>query len=179
MTTPSEEVVITEAGSASVVTEGVVEKVLLLLSQVALIVMIAVIAVDIVTRSVFNFSFEVADEVGGYMLVALAFFSLSVCQANDGFHRVTFLLDLMPERGRLLARIVFDVVTIALVVLLLIQFWNFASSSLKFSAAAPTYLATPLWVPQSAMALGALGFILALARTIARNVRALATAGKD
>ena len=38
--------------------------------------MLVLIAVDIVTRSLFNFSLEVSDEVGGYMLVAIAFLSL-------------------------------------------------------------------------------------------------------
>lgn len=174
-----EDIVTTEAVSASVVPDGIVEKILLFFSQMALVVMILVIAIDIATRSIFNFSFEVADELGGYMLVALAFFSLAVCQANDGFHRVTFLQDLLPPRARLMSRIVFELVTVALVGLLFVQFWNFASSSRMFGAMAPTYLSTPLWLPQSTMALGALGFILALARTITRDIRALSTFGKD
>ena len=39
--------------------------------RAALVVMLVLIAVDIVTRWVFNFSFEVSDEVGGYMLVVI------------------------------------------------------------------------------------------------------------
>ncbi len=49
--------------------EGPVEWTCKVLSEAALVVMLVLIAVDIVTRWVFNFSFEVSDEVGGYMLV--------------------------------------------------------------------------------------------------------------
>ena len=38
--------------------------------------------------ALFNFSFEISDELGGYMLVIITFVSLSVCQANDSFHHV-------------------------------------------------------------------------------------------
>src|SRR5262249_25509579 len=59
--------------------EGPVEWTCKIASEIALVVMLVLIAVDIVTRSLFNFSFEVSDEVGGYMLVAIAFLSLSAC----------------------------------------------------------------------------------------------------
>ena len=54
----------------------------------ALVVMLIVIGTDIFTRSLFNFSFEISDELGGYMLVVITFLSLSVCQVNDSFHHV-------------------------------------------------------------------------------------------
>ena len=50
--------------------------------RAALIMMLVVIGVDIVTRYLLNFSFEVSDEVGGYMLVVITFLSLSVCHVN-------------------------------------------------------------------------------------------------
>src|SRR5262245_63106191 len=68
--------------------EGPVEWTCKIASEVALIVMLVLIAVDIVTRSLFNFSLEVSDEVGGYMLVAIAFLSLSACHVNGSFHEV-------------------------------------------------------------------------------------------
>src|SRR5262245_12205577 len=62
--------------------EGPVEWLCRVLSEVALIVMLVLVAVDIVTRSLFNFSFEVSDEIGGYMLVVICFLSLSVCHTH-------------------------------------------------------------------------------------------------
>ena len=46
-----------------------------------------------------NFSFEIADELGGYMLVVMTFVSLSVCQVNNAFHRVELIqARLSPRR---------------------------------------------------------------------------------
>jgi len=70
--------------------EGPVERLCNLACMLALVVMLVTIGADIITRSVFNFSFEVSDELGGYMLVVITFLSLPVCQANDSFHHMSF-----------------------------------------------------------------------------------------
>jgi TRAP-type C4-dicarboxylate transport system permease small subunit len=71
--------------------EGPVERLCNLVCMAALVVMLVVIGVDIVSRAVFNFSFEISDELGGYMLVVITFISLPVCQVNDTFHHVEFV----------------------------------------------------------------------------------------
>ena len=77
--------------------EGPVEWTCKLASE-ALVVMLVLVAVDIVTRWVFNFSFEVSDEVGGYMLVVICF-SLSACHVNGSFHEVEFVQARLTARG--------------------------------------------------------------------------------
>ncbi len=64
------------------VPEGPVERLCNFACMVALVVMLGVIGVDVVTRALLNFSFEVSDELGGYMLVVITFVSLPVCQVN-------------------------------------------------------------------------------------------------
>jgi len=63
--------------------ESIVERACKLACVAALIVMLVVIGVDILTRSLFNFSFEISDELGGYLLVVICFVSLPVCVASD------------------------------------------------------------------------------------------------
>ena len=58
------------------ISEGIVEKICKYLSALALMVMMVAVGLDIVTRWGLNFSFEVSDELGAYMLVAIAFLSL-------------------------------------------------------------------------------------------------------
>jgi TRAP-type C4-dicarboxylate transport system permease small subunit len=169
---------ITEIGHHEPVSEGPVEKACRFLSEAALAIMLIVIGVDIISRSGFNYSLEVADEVGGYMLVALAFFSLAVTQVNDGFHRVEFLQDLLSERNRVLSRIVFDVVTLVFVAILFWIFTRFEIAAWYSGNRAPTYLMTPLWLPQLPMVLGMFAFGLAIIRTILANVRRLRAIGK-
>lgn len=145
----------------------------LFLSCVALIVMIGVVAVDIFTRAVFNFSFEISEEVSGYMLVAFTFLALAVCQLNDSFHRVEFLNEMLSPKGRMISRLIFDFISLAFVALLIWQYFAFAKASYISGARAPTYLATPLWLPQSVMLLGSLTFMLAVLRSIRRRILTL------
>jgi len=87
--------------------EGLVERVCRLACIAALIVMLVVIAVDILTRSLLNFSFEISDELGGYLLVVITFVSLPVCQISDSFHRVQLVQARLSRFGRAVSQVVF------------------------------------------------------------------------
>src|SRR5947207_7653518 len=84
----------------SIVPEGPVEIACKLACEAALVVMLVVIGTDIATRWLLNFSFEVSDEIGGYMLAAITFLSLSVCQVNDSFHHVELVQARLSPRWR-------------------------------------------------------------------------------
>ena len=53
-----------------------------------LVVSIVLIAAEAIARNVFATSFQITDEVCGYLLVALTFLSMSVAEAHGAFHRV-------------------------------------------------------------------------------------------
>src|SRR5262249_31185673 len=149
-------------------------------SEAALVVMLVLIVIDIVTRWLFNFSFEVSDEVGGYMLVVITFVSLSACHVNRSFHEVEFLQARLTPRGRSLSHLVFGLLSLAACGLLAWQYLRFELSSWRFGDVAPTYLATPLWLPRAAMAIGMLALGFSLCRTLvaeARRLRSLIAAG--
>ena len=160
--------------------EGPVEWMCKLASETALVVMLVLVAVDIVTRWVFNFSFEVSDEVGGYMLVVICFVSLSACHVNGSFHEVEFVQARLTARGRSISQLIFGLLSLAACVLLAWQFARFELSSWRFGDMAPTYLSTPLWLPRLAMVLGMLALVFSLCRTLtaeAKRLRTLVTAG--
>jgi TRAP-type transport system small permease protein len=151
--------------------EGLVERLCKLICLAALLVMLVVIGVDILTRSLFNFSFEISDELGGYMLVAITFISLPVCQANDSFHHVAFVQARLSPRSRAISHVIFDLLSLAFCALLLWQLIRFEISSWRFDDHAPTYLATPLWIPRLLMAVGAAALCLSMLRTLFVDVR--------
>jgi TRAP-type C4-dicarboxylate transport system permease small subunit len=153
--------------------EGPVEWTCKIVSEIALVVMLVLVAVDIVTRWLFNFSFEVSDEVGGYMLVVICFVSLSACHVSRSFHEVEFVQARLTARGRSISRLIFGLLSLAAAVLLAWQFIRFELSSWRFGDVAPTYLATPLWLPRLAMALGMTALCLSLARTLIAEARGL------
>jgi TRAP-type transport system small permease protein len=155
--------------------ETIVERLCKLTCVAALVVMLTVIGVDILTRSLFNFSFEISDELGGYMLVVITFVSLPVCQVNDSFHHVELIQSRLSLAGRAVSQVVFDVLSLAFCVLLLWQLVKFEIFSFEFGDQAPTYLATPLWIPRIAMVIGAMALCFSVTRTLAADVATLRT----
>jgi TRAP-type transport system small permease protein len=135
----------------------------------ALVVMLGAIGTDIVTRSVFNFSFEISDELGGYMLVVITFVSLPVCQVNDSFHHVEFVQARLSAHARAISRVIFDLLSLAFCGVLLWQLARFEISSWRLDDHAPTYLATPLWTPRLAMLVGAAALVFSMVRTLAAD----------
>ena len=156
--------------SAPKLKESIVERACKLACAAALIVMLVVIGVDIVTRSLFNFSFEISDELGGYMLVVISFVSLPVCQISDSFHHVELVQSRLSPFGRAVSHVIFDLLSLTFCVLLLWQLTRFELSSFRFGDRAPTYLATPLWIPQIAMMLGAAALCFSMLRTLAADI---------
>ena len=159
--------------------ETIVERVCKFACVAALVVMLVVIGIDIFTRSLFNFSFEISDELGGYMLVVITFVSLSVCQVNDSFHHVELVQSRLSPLGRAVSHVIFDVLSLAFCVLLLWQLIRFEISSYRFGDQAPTYLATPLWIPRLAMVIGAAALCFSMLRTLAADVARLRAPGRD
>jgi len=158
--------------------ESIVERICRLACVAALVVMLVVVGVDILTRSLFNFSFEISDELGGYLLVVICFVSLPVCQASDSFHRVELVQSRLSPFGRAVSQVLFDLLSLAFCGLLLWQLVRFEISSFRFGDRAPTYLATPLWIPQAAMMLGAAAVCFSMLRTLAADVARLRAPGK-
>src|SRR5262245_33747409 len=168
-----------EERRSRVLPEGPVEWTCNVASEIALLVMLVLVAVDIVTRALFNFSFEVSDEVGGYMLVVISFLSLSACHVHGSFHQVEFVQARLSPRARSISQLTFGLLSLAAAVLLAWQFIRLELSSWRFGDVAPTYLATPQWLPKLPMALGMIALAFSLCRTIiaeARRLRMLSTA---
>jgi TRAP-type C4-dicarboxylate transport system permease small subunit len=160
-------------GSARALKEGIVERTCKIACVAALVVMLVVIGTDILTRSLLNFSFEISDELGGYMLVVITFVSLPVCQINDSFHHVELVQSRLSPFGRAVSHVIFDLLSFTFCVLLLWQLTRFELTSYRFGDRAPTYLATPLWIPQAVMVLGTAAMCFAMVRTLAANVARL------
>ena len=155
--------------------EGPVEFACKIISEAALIIMLMMIGVDILTRYVLNFSFEIADELGGYMLVTMTFVSLSVCQVNGAFHQVELVQARLTPRGRALSAAIFDVLSFGFAAILLWHFIRLEMSSYRFGERAPTLLETPLWIPRLAMAIGAAALCFSIVRTFLAHLRRFRT----
>ena len=139
-----------------------------------LIVSIVLIAAEAIARNVFAFSFQITDEVCGYLLVALTFLSMSVAEAHGAFHRVELVQTRLSQAGRLLTQLLFDLVSLVASGLVTWQLGRLTYNSWHTDDVAPTPLHTPLWLPQSAMAIGMALLCLALVRSMLTKSKILA-----
>ncbi len=155
------------------IAEGVVEKTCKFLSALALMVLMAVVGVDIVTRWGFHFSYEVSDEVAAYMLVAIAFLSLPVSHINGAFHHVEFIQARLTGRAQRISRIVFELLALFFSGIFVWQFIMLVRSSWRFGDHAPTFLETPLWLPRSLLVIGMAALCISLGRTLVADLKRL------
>src|SRR5690606_24500160 len=74
--------------------------------ELLVLAMMLVVAIDVFMRAAFQFSFQISEEIAGYLLVALVFFSLPIAAKQGAMLRVDFLFLLLEQRWqRLLDRI--------------------------------------------------------------------------
>src|ERR1700755_2868617 len=107
-----------------------------------LIAMIVLIGSEAIARNVFATSLQVTDEIGGYLLVAMTFLSMSVAESHCAFHRVELI------HARLISQILFDLMSLGASAIVTWQLTRLALNSWRSEDVAPTPLQTPLWLPQ-------------------------------
>jgi len=150
-----------------------IERLSLWLSAFCLIGMMVLMLLEVVLRGAFNSTTEHSDELVGYLLVGVSFLSLALCQSRGAFHRVEMVQMRLGRRGQAVSSLVFDVLSFAYVALTDWYFVQFVLSSYKRESLAPTMLATPLWIPELVMAVGATLLLVALGRSIVDGMRRL------
>jgi TRAP-type C4-dicarboxylate transport system permease small subunit len=138
-----------------------------------LLAMIVMIGAEAIARNFLHTSLQITDEVGGYLLVALTFLSMSVAEAHGAFHRVEFVQMRLSPSARIASQIIFDLMSLVASMLVTWQLIRLALNSFRTEDVAPTPLATPLWMPQTSMGIGMALLCLALLRTIVAKVRYL------
>jgi len=150
---------------------ALLEQVCMVICEIAIGVMGFVVILEIVTRNLFNFSFEMSEELGGYIIVGITFLSLPVCQVYRSYHHVQFIQTRLPPRIRAISHLLFDILSLMFCGVLLWQLSRYVLQSWHSGDVAPTLLATPLWIPQAVMPIGTLAVTISLLRSAAMNFR--------
>jgi TRAP-type C4-dicarboxylate transport system permease small subunit len=158
--------------------ETLLERLCQRLCELALVVSVVMIGAEVIARALFHFSFEVTDEVGGYLLVAISFLSLPVSQVHHGFHHVEFVQARLSPCGRAWSRLIFDLVCMFCVGILVWQLFRLELGTWRAEDVAPTILGTPLWIPRLTMPVGAGVLLLTLLRTVIGDWRRIAALGQ-
>jgi TRAP-type C4-dicarboxylate transport system permease small subunit len=141
------------------------------ITQIIVVLLMAIIGAEVIVRSVFSSSLQVTNELGGFALVALTFLSMSTCQVNHAYHRVHFLDARLSARGRAALRLLFDALSLLVTLVLVWQFARFEIISFKSGDVTSSNLMTPFWIPRAVMVIGVAGLAVTLARTIRADLR--------
>jgi TRAP-type C4-dicarboxylate transport system permease small subunit len=141
------------------------------LCALLLVAMIVLIGAEAIARNLFATSLQITDEIGGYLLVAVTFLSMSVAEAHGSFHRVELLQARLRQSTQMISQIMFDAVSLIASGLVMWQLTRLTMNSWRSEDVAATPLQTPLWLPQSVMAIGMALLCIALLRTILTKVK--------
>jgi TRAP-type C4-dicarboxylate transport system permease small subunit len=147
------------------------EKICMWICEIAIVAMGAIVILEIVTRNLFGFSFEMSEEIGGYIIVGITFLSLPVCQVYRSYHHVQFIQSRLSPKLQALSHLLFDLLSLLFCAVLLWQLIRFVATTYRSEDVAPTLLATPLWIPQALMPIGMLAATVSLLRSAAGNWR--------
>jgi TRAP-type C4-dicarboxylate transport system permease small subunit len=153
------------------------EKLCMWICEIGILAMGAIVILEVITRNLFGFSFEMSEELGGYILVGITFLSLPVCQVYRSYHHVQFLQARLSPRMQALSHLLFDVLSLLFCFVLLWQLTRFVATSYRTEDVAPTLLATPLWIPQALMPIGMLAATISLLRQAIGNWRRFRAGG--
>jgi TRAP-type C4-dicarboxylate transport system permease small subunit len=153
------------------------EKLCMGICEIAIIAMGAIVILEIVTRNLFGFSFEMSEELGGYIIVGITFMSLPVCQVYRSYHHVQFIQTRLSPRMQAASHLLFDLLSLLFCVVLLWQLTRFVAATYRSEDIAPTLLATPLWIPQAVMPIGMAAATVSLLRSTFGNWRRFRAGG--
>ena len=131
-----------------------------------LVAMIVLIGAEAIARNLFATSLQITDEIGGYLLVAVTFLSMSVAEAHGSFHRVELLQARLSRSIQMVSQIGFEIISLVASALVTWQLTRLTMNAWRSEDVAATPLQTPLWLPQSVMAIGMALLCFALLRTI-------------
>jgi len=141
-----------------------------LLAEGTILAMVLLIVAEVVCRGLLGVSLMVVEELSGYLLVALVFMSMGIALRDGTLFRVTFLVDRLGARARRMLTCLFDGCCLAGMLMLTWQLGRLVWQSWSRDVQAATALATPLYIPQSIMVLGACTVVLVLLSQLVRTI---------
>lgn len=126
-------------------------------------VLLLIINYEVFARYLFNAPTVWVMEYSTYLVAAMTFIGAAFALARDSHIRVTLLLDALPPQGR--QRLDYLGAATALLVTLVLAWKSIEFVHGEYEAGTRDFglMATPMWVPQSVMAVGYLLLVLALA----------------
>lgn len=128
---------------------------------------------EVVSRYVLQNPLILADEFGGYALVAISFLGLAFCAQERSHIRITFAVERLPQRTSSWIRIGSLALGLAFIAMAAWVSWEFIGDSFRRNMRSNSMLMVPLKWPQMAIPVGLTLFAMALLAHLVKAVRSL------
>jgi TRAP-type C4-dicarboxylate transport system permease small subunit len=132
-----------------------------------------VVTIETISRKVFNFSLQGADELGGYSLAIGSTIAFSLALVGRNHIRVDVFHEMFPRRAKAVLNWLSIVGLAATGILLVVVSLRVLRESLEYGSTAQTPWATPLIYPQALWYLGLIFFMLVAVGYAIRATRLL------
>ncbi|MGQ3676045.1 TRAP transporter small permease subunit [Xanthobacter sp. TB0139] len=130
------------------------------LTAIIIVLMAVAVTYEVVCRYVFGQPTIWVSESSSYMLVAVAFLGAAWTLRVDGHIRMELLAEIGGQRGRMVSDLAMFLVGAAISVALAWTGWNMTLANYNFGWRSSTLMATPLWIPQMLIPIGAVALLL-------------------
>ena len=131
----------------------------------AIVIISATILWEVISRYVIGASTIWVTEVAGYLLAAFSFLGLGHVYRINGHVRMSALLDALKPSNAYFLYLLTDIIVAFFGLVLVWQTGQLAFDAYSFNWKSSTLLEVPLYIPQFAMTLGAIVFVLEVVRT--------------
>jgi TRAP-type C4-dicarboxylate transport system permease small subunit len=142
-------------------------------SGAAILAILALVCVEVFLRGFVGTSTLVADEMSGYLNVAVIYFGLAYTLHHGGFVRVDVVYSKLTGSLGQAARWTVALVSFAYVAVLLYYMFKYVAYSYNGHLTSAELSETPLWIPQSLILVGSTLLLLQLSAYIVKRVRDL------
>lgn len=116
------------------------------------------VSLETLARKVFNFSFQGADELGGYVLALGGALSFTVALIERGHIRIDLLHDHLPKKMQAILNCLSTILLGLMGAFFAWYCWLVIRDTIEYGSVAPTAWATPMIYPQSLWYACMLGF---------------------
>jgi TRAP-type C4-dicarboxylate transport system permease small subunit len=141
------------------------------LAALMIVAMAGITSAEVIARFFFDVSFEIADELGGYLLVASVFLGLGPALAGGAMLRVEMVEQRLPAAVRRVLDLLYHLGALVVSAIALYWIWRQVESSFRRETVSASWLEVPIWLPQAAMPLGLALLILTLLVGLVRLLR--------
>ena len=134
--------------------------------------LMVMLLIEVLTRYLLQSPLSLAEELGGYILVAITFMGLAYTWKEKGHVRVELLISRFPEKVRQRIRFITLIAATIFTIPLIKACYDLLLDSILFSSRSGGWLRTPLVYPQTILIIGSVLLFLQLLAEIIKATMA-------